>query len=989
ETALEYLRETGVDWSLHPTNEEVQREYQRIWQQLGNRPIEALVDLPSMTDPLRRATLDLLAVTEGPAFFHDQNLRSLIVTRMVNLSLEYGNSDGSCVAYLQLGWFVGPRFGDHQAAFRFGMLGLELTENRGLERFKPRVYQIFSYFISPWTRPLRASLESLRRSFRLARETGDIKYAAYGCDRLTTLLLAVGEPLDDVQREAESGLEFARTTKFNYVADIIIGQLRLIRLLRGLTPSFSSFNDADFDQNRFEQYLEADSRLRFATCWYWIRKLQAHFLAGDYTAALLAAAKAEPLLQRAPGHFEWAEYIFYSSLARAAGYSTASPEDQVRSRETLSADHRQLFLWAENCPENFENRAALIEAEIARIEGRELDAQRLYEQAIRSARDNGFAQNEGIANEVAARFYAERGFETTAHAYVRNARHCYLRWGANGKVRQLDELHPFLRGELAQSRPATTIAAPVEHLDVAAIIKVSQATSGEIVLDKLITTIMRTALEQAGAERGLLILGPGVEQRIEAEARSDRDKVLIDFRQTLISPSELPESLLRYVVRTQESVILSDASTQNIFSDDEYLRQRRPRSVLCLPLLKQRKLLGVLYFENNLARGVFTPDRLAMLELIASQAAISLEQARLYAELTHTNEELQAEIRERRRAEEALRRSDAYLSEAQRLSRTGSFGWDVASGKMYWSQETFRIFGYEPTIGPTLARVLHRTHPGDRAKTQKVFDQVSNEQQGFDLEHRLLMPDGAVKYVRVVGRPSTADEAGSFEFVGAITDITDRKQAEEELHRKEVSLREAQTELAHVSRVTTMGELAASIAHEVNQPLAGIVTNANAGLRWLANESANLDETRQAIRRIIRDGSRAGEIIGRIRDLAKKTPPHKARLDLNETIGEVIAIARSELQRNHVSLGVQLAEDLPLILGDRIQLQQVILNLLINAIEAMNRMAEGFRELQVTSETVGELPGRIGEDRLEDEARMEAEPTYVLIAVRDSGPGLD
>src|SRR5262249_33371053 len=237
---------------------------------------------------------------------------------------------------------------------------------------------------------------------------GDLKYAAFFCDRLVTLLLAVGDPLDDVQREAETGLEFARKAKFGYVVDIIIGQLRFIRTLRGLTPSLSSFNDAEFDEGRFEQHLEADPHLAFATCWYWIRKLQARFYAGDYASALLAGLKAEPLLQT-PGHFESAEYCFYDALARAAQCDSASSEERAQHREKLAAHYRQILVLAENCPQNFETRATLIGAEIARIEGRELEAQRLYEQAIRSARENGFTQHEGIANELAAKFYLSRG----------------------------------------------------------------------------------------------------------------------------------------------------------------------------------------------------------------------------------------------------------------------------------------------------------------------------------------------------------------------------------------------------------------------------------------------------------------------------------------------------------------------------------------------------------------------------------------------------
>ena len=347
------------------------------------------------------------------------------------------------------------------------------------------------------------------------------------------------------------------------------------------------------------------------------------------------------------------------------------------------------------------------------------------------------------------------------------------------------------------------------------------------------------------------------------------------------------------------------------------------------------------------------------------------------------------------RTEEALRRSEAYLAEAQKLSHTGSFGLDVPSGKIYWSQETFRIFEYEPATEPTLELVLNRTHPEDRQKVRQVIDSFSQERKDFDFEHRLLMPNGSVKFLRVMGRPSE-DGSSNFEFVGAVTDITDRKRAEEELHQKEVSLHEAQTELAHVRWLTTMGEWAASIAHEVNQPLAAVVNNGSACLRWLAAQ--NLEEARQSAALVVAEGHRAGEIIRRIRTLAKKTPPQKDWLDLNETIDEVIAMASSEVQQNRVSLQTELADDLPLILGDRIQLQQVILNLLINAVEAMAGAGESPRELGVSSRKASELPTRepnslqIGElerETLERKNLAEVEWTHVLVAVRDSGPGLD
>jgi predicted ATPase/signal transduction histidine kinase/CheY-like chemotaxis protein len=640
EAALKYLRQAGIDWSLHPTREQVREEYDRIWHQLGSRPIEALADLQPMTDLACRSTLDVLAVVEEPAYFTDANLRSLIVARMANLSLEYGNSDGSCVAYVHLGWFVGPQFGDFEAAFRFGKVGLELVERRGLGRFSARVSQCFAYFLNPWSRHLRSGIELLRRSFTAAQETGDLKYAVYACDRLVTLLIAAGVPLEDTQSEATNGLEFARKAKFHYIADIISGQISFIRTLRGLTPNFTSFSNAEFDEVQFEQHLESDPHLIFAKCWYWIRKLHARYFAGEYADALEAAAKAKPLLQTQPGFFESAEYIFYDALARAAEYGSATSEERSRHRETLATHQKQLEAWAENCPENFENRAALVNAEIARIEGRELDAQRLYEKAIRSARENRFVQNEGLANELAGRFYLASGYQTSGYAYLRNARYCFVRWGALGKVRQLDQRYPHLNEERGVASSTVTIGTPVEQLDLGTVIKASHAVSSEIVLEKLIETLLVIAVEHAGAERGLLILPHGKEHRIKAEASVGRQNVQVQLRDVVVTDAALPQSLFSYVARTLESVILDDASVGNLFSEDDYIRRRRARSILCLPLVKQAKLMGVLYLENNLASDVFTPKRLAMLELLASQAAISLDHAQHAARLAKANEAL-------------------------------------------------------------------------------------------------------------------------------------------------------------------------------------------------------------------------------------------------------------------------------------------------------------------------------------------------------------
>jgi PAS domain S-box-containing protein len=317
------------------------------------------------------------------------------------------------------------------------------------------------------------------------------------------------------------------------------------------------------------------------------------------------------------------------------------------------------------------------------------------------------------------------------------------------------------------------------------------------------------------------------------------------------------------------------------------------------------------------------------------------------------------DIENLKRTEGRLRQSEAYLAEAQRLSHTGTFGWIVSGGDVIWSEETFRIFEYDRAIKPTIELVLQRAHPDDTALVRQMIDRVSQGRKPFDFEHRLLMPNGSVKYVRVVGHPSIKDKSGNVEFMGAITDMTERKQSEEALEK-------AQAELAHVTRVATVGELTASIAHEVNQPLAAIVNNASACLSWL--KANNMEEARASAEMIRADGHRAGEIIGRIRALVKKAPPQKDWLDVNQTIREVIPLAQSEVQRNGVALETQLSDDVPLVFADRIQLQQVMLNLMMNAIEAMIQVTTP-RELLISS----------GAD----------DSKGVVVVVRDSGPGLD
>ncbi|HSZ03463.1 MAG TPA: MEDS domain-containing protein [Terriglobales bacterium] len=332
------------------------------------------------------------------------------------------------------------------------------------------------------------------------------------------------------------------------------------------------------------------------------------------------------------------------------------------------------------------------------------------------------------------------------------------------------------------------------------------------------------------------------------------------------------------------------------------------------------------------------------------------------SQLMAVNRELTSEVLQRQRAEEALQRSEAYLAEAQRISHTGSFGWDVSSGQIFWSEETFRIFEYDPANKPTVEVILRRTHPEDRVFFQETLDQIARYRKAFDFEHRLLLPDGSVKYVQVVGHASINDESGNFEFVGAVTDITERRRAEEERER----LRQVQADLAHVTRMTTMGELTASLAHEIKQPISAALTDAKTCLRWLGHDVPDVPEARETASRLVKDVTRAADIIARVSSLFKKGALQRELVDVNELIREMIILLRSEANRYSIAIRTELAEDLPKVMADRVQLQQVFMNLMLNGIDAMKETTGGV-ELTIKSE---------------------AEDGRLLISVSDTGVGL-
>ncbi|MGJ5131975.1 trifunctional serine/threonine-protein kinase/ATP-binding protein/sensor histidine kinase [Bradyrhizobium oligotrophicum] len=943
DTAIECLRLFDIELSPHPPRAEMDAAYAQVLHKLDGRRIESLVSLPRLTDPNAEAAMTILATMCGPAMWTDSTLSVLQLCHMVVLALDHGVTGASAPGFAAFGIMLGHVYGRYEEGYRFAQLARALVARHGLAANEAMALWALE-LVSLWTQPVSTAVEAIRAAFESGVKSGDIPVACYCCNHIVSNLLLRGDRLEEVWTESERSLAFARRAGYRDVVDVITAQRRFMLTMRGLTESFGSFGAGDFDESEYERSLTSD-RATIMICWYWIIKGQARFLAGDLAVAHDCFERAAPLLWASPGHIQLLDYELYAGLTLACLEPELPDVGADVRRARLLGHCGRLATWAESCPSTFADKHALLRAEIARLDGHDTDAMRFYEVAVRSARVNGFPHYEGLAYELAARFYRARGYEEIADLYLRNARRCYALWGADGKVRQLDETNPHFRPLETASASSNTIGTPVEHLDLATVMKVLQSIAGEMVLEKLLDTLMRTALEQAGAERGLLILARAAEPRIAARAAVAGPVIRVDLPDESVDPAALPQSVLQYVLRTHDAVILSDAALEAPFAGDAYVREHRLRSALCVPLINQGKLIGALYLENNLAPRAFVAARIAVLKLIASQAAISLENTQLYRDL----EQREARIRS--------------LVDANII---GVFFWDFEGRILDANNEFLRIVGRDRTdLASGSLRWTDITPSEWLTRDQELWVPELRRIGTTPPFEKEFLHKGGTRVPVLMGVALL--EGNQEQGTAFVLDLSEYKRAEAEAIESDRRYREAQTDLARANRISTMGHLTASIAHEVRQPLTATIGNAQAGMRWLDRAPPDIKEVRKAFTAIVKDAARANDIVNRIHDMVRKAPPRVTQVNVNTVVREVIELTRSETNRHRALVEARFAEQLPLVTTDRIQLQQVMLNLILNAVEAIGSVEDDPREVLI---------------------RTAVEGAGVIVTVCDTGPGL-
>ncbi|MEG4321086.1 MULTISPECIES: AAA family ATPase [unclassified Microcoleus] len=652
-TGLTVLKLLGVSLPKKPSKLDVLLGLTGTKLALLGKRIEDLIDLPEMTAPDKLAAIRILARIVSASYRAAPNLFPLVIFKGINISVKYGNASFSSVMYVSYGLILCGVLGDIESGYKFGNLALSLSERLNARSVKTRVISIFNYFIRHWQEHGRQTLQPLLLGYSIGLETGDLEYGTYCVEMYSYHSYCTGQELAVVEREATKYSDAIQKLKQEQnLHEINLNRQRALNLMGQSKNPCRLIGDFFDESKKLPLLIEANDGT--ALFFIYFEKLTLCYLFGEYEEALDNAALAAGCVDNAVGLLIGTLFYFYDSLTRIAICSSTSKFQQKRLLDQVRANQKKFKKWAHHAPMNHLHKFYLVEAELHRVQGEMIMAMDYYKKAIALAKEHEYINEEALAHELAAKFYLALGQDKIAQVYMQDARHCYLHWGATAKVNDLDRRYPQLlpkrssdRGTLStktSTPPTTTGCSTSSELDLTTVMKASQTLSEEIVLDKLLAKLMRIIIENAGAQKGFLILEIKGKLLIEAEGYVDRDGVTVLQSIPVKSAWELGDKLLishilvNYVARTRESIVLSDAANDPKFANSPYIKTHKPKSILCFPLQYQAKLVGIIYLENNLTTDAFTPDRVELLNLLSSQAAISIENARLYNNLTELNQ---------------------------------------------------------------------------------------------------------------------------------------------------------------------------------------------------------------------------------------------------------------------------------------------------------------------------------------------------------------
>jgi diguanylate cyclase (GGDEF)-like protein len=678
---LEGMRMLGIQLPEKVSDVRVGLELLKLRLKFGRKKIEDLADLQyvsmpnnweeakqiaeayialhpakakTLTDPVKELwemiSYAYLAIHAGTvAFYANPNLFAYIATNGVYKLLDYGvNFEYSPFAYIALGSIVGASLGFYEHGYRFGITALKTNEKIADRKNRCRIEFAFPMFIQHWKKHARNDLDYFRSAYKNGIENGDLIFSGHSVNLIGMTRIMLGDNLDDVLEEYGKYKDFQLGCKDPFIARNYLENTQMCLCLKGLTEGRGRLNSPGFDEEEQARYYQSENNL-LGTFYFALVRLRIHYLFGEYAQCRNLAFQIQKVVKQKTGlgNLHIPEFNFYHSLTLTASYSDADPLNKARYWIALKSNQLKMRLWAKACPENFQHKYDLIAAEMMKIRGRFLDAQHLYHRAIEGARQNGYRQNEAIACERLALLYREYSCEEEASFFMQKAHQGYLAWGVTEKAKDLEEKYaswiPREKKQTASGSITSTISSQTlttdsttgstgvtKLLDLSTAMKVSQIISSEIMLDRLLEKIMHMSVTNAGAQRGYMILESDGELTIEASEDVDKNEMQVMQSIVLKEFPDICHSIVNYVYHSGDDIVLGNAAKEGLFTNDPYIMRMQCKSILCTPIMSKGKLSGILYMENNLSENAFTPERLELLRSFSVQAAISIENARLF-----------------------------------------------------------------------------------------------------------------------------------------------------------------------------------------------------------------------------------------------------------------------------------------------------------------------------------------------------------------------
>ncbi|MEH2352443.1 trifunctional serine/threonine-protein kinase/ATP-binding protein/sensor histidine kinase [Nostoc sp.] len=1043
-TALSTLELFGVLFPEQPTDADITESLQQTQDVLKGKHLEDFLELPEMTDFQALAAIRILAAVTAAIYQAVPELLPLIVCKQIRLSVEYGNAAVSAQAYAWYGVIL-CGIGEIDLGDRIGELAMGLLSRFQSREFKASTINMVYPFVKPWKHHIQNSLAPLLDGYHSGLEMGTLEYAAYCAYNYCSLSFFLGKDLSILEPEMkvynQALAQLKQEVAHNYLRVFYQSVLNLLAESKCPWEIQGVIYD---EQIMLPLHQKANDLYAMGTLY--INKLILCYLFNEWEQAIKVAADAKQYLSGVSGCFMVPVFHFYDSLTHLAMLPNAQGKECLPQQ--VVDNQKKLKQWANHAPTNHLHKFYLVEAEQYRVLGQMYEAMDYYDRAIASAKENTYIQEEALANELAGKFYLNWGKEKVAQAYMQEAYYCYARWGAKAKVADLQRRYPQLLAlilhqthspfstnetifSLASVTPTnsdTTHSSSVSvALDLATILRASQTLSGEIEFEKLLSSLLEIVIENAGADKCVFML---LREDLLGDAKGERllikGSITLGMQPVVLQrlpveeSQDIPLKLIYKVKHDRQTAVILDASTDPILANDPYIMRQQPKSILCSPILHQGKLMGILYLENNLATGAFTSDRIELLNLLCTQAAISLENARLYERSQENTQQLERSLEELSTAQSVLQSSQQRLQLLVQQTPLAVIEWDTNYQVTDWNPAAERIFGYskQEALGCGFKFIIPEII---QAEMERVSVEIISQEGGNYSINENVTKDGKIIICAWYNNPLVSADGELIGVASLADDITEqqaalreRKVAEVQLQQKAQeletalqNLQQAQLQMVQTEKMSALGNLVAGVAHEMNNPLGFIAASLKLAKPTIADivehlrlyqssfpnksdkiedhaEEIDLDYSLEDLPKMIDSMSMACDRLKNIstslRTFSRADQDYKVPFNIHQGIDSTILILKHRLKANEQRPAIQVVVNygnLPQVECFPGQLNQVFMNLLANAIDALDESNYGlsFEEIKANPNCIT--------------ITTSVENNLVKVAIRDNGKGIN